>query len=519
MASNVRSRKGPNSPEVDVSSLNNTERLILSQAVYEFGSNAWVEVSKLLTKHPLMTLPKNFFTAQSCRVIYLQLMEDAGLESLEADTAPHASVHLKLAQRHYQRRVLELRDLIAVEEAKFKTLVNEIDEIRADRSDGGSHIEAVPVTPPSSVPPDLSSNVSKEQALARALVAAGEGSVETTTISNFNTVYNATSEAQGLEAEAGTIYATLTPQTNITADDSQVSSVEQEVAVPHGEPKYDATDIVSPELVKPPVCTELTAETMDENAAIASAEDPDRSGPAQIAEEAHLPAIENAVLYTDEQPATAVSPATTQMAIEDPSAEEVEEDTVIDEMQVAPAVIPITIGESTTRVDGKRKISEVENVHSESQREKKRAREDSEPPEDDDLGSSAGPKTRKRERQLTGDTHIVSKRFQNVIGMLHSQISQHRYGNIFHNPIKKFEAPDYHDIVKRPMDLKTIKARIKDGLISNSLEFQRDVYLMFANALMYNRPGSDVCNMAEEMMLASEGHINTFRQTEGFHRM
>lgn len=64
MASNVRSRKGPNSPEVDVSSLNNTERLILSQAVYEFGSNAWVEVSKLLTKHPLMTLPKNFFTAQ-----------------------------------------------------------------------------------------------------------------------------------------------------------------------------------------------------------------------------------------------------------------------------------------------------------------------------------------------------------------------------------------------------------------------------------------------------------------------
>lgn len=149
---------------------------------------------------------------------------------------------------------------------------------------------------------------------------------------------------------------------------------------------------------------------MDENAAIASAEDPDRSGPAQIAEEAHLPAIENAVLYTDEQPATAVSPATTQMAIEDPSAEEIEEDTVIDEMQVAPAVIPITIGESTTRVDGeiapevllslvytytgKRKISEVENVHSESQREKKRAREDSEPPEDDDLGKFRYPRSR-----------------------------------------------------------------------------------------------------------------------------
>lgn len=83
--------------------------------------------------------------------------------------------------------------------------------------------------------------------------------------------------------------------------------------------------------------------------------------------------------------------------------------------------------------------------------------------------------------------------------MLHSTISQHRYGNIFHNPIKKSEAPDYSDLVKRPMDLKTIKTRVKDGQISNSLEFQRDVYLMFANAMMYNRPGSEIYAMAEEV--------------------
>jgi bromodomain-containing protein 8 len=49
------------------------------------------------------------------------------------------------------------------------------------------------------------------------------------------------------------------------------------------------------------------------------------------------------------------------------------------------------------------------------------------------------------------------------------------------------------------MDLKTIKARVKDGLITNSAEFQRDVYLMFANAMMYNRPGSDIYNMAEDV--------------------
>lgn len=96
-----------------------------------------------------------------------------------------------------------------------------------------------------------------------------------------------------------------------------------------------------------------------------------------------------------------------------------------------------------------------------------------------------------------------------MIGMLHSQISQHRNGTIFHNPIKPSEAPDYHDIVKRPLDLKTIKARVKDGVISNSLEFQRDIYLMFANAMMYNRPGSDVYVMAEDVSEA-ELSLRTF---------
>src|SRR5882762_1050339 len=101
--------------------------------------------------------------------------------------------------------------------------------------------------------------------------------------------------------------------------------------------------------------------------------------------------------------------------------------------------------------------------------------------------------------RTSNETSQSTKKFQNVIGMLHSQISQHRNGNIFHNPIKDSEAPDYREIVKRPMDLKTIKTRIKDGAITNSLEFQRDVLLMFANAMMYNRPDSDIYTMAEEV--------------------
>ena len=47
------------------------------------------------------------------------------------------------------------------------------------------------------------------------------------------------------------------------------------------------------------------------------------------------------------------------------------------------------------------------------------------------------------------------------------------------------------------MDLKTIKNRVRDGVVTTSSEYQRDIYLMFANSLMYNRPNSDIYSMAE----------------------
>jgi len=44
---------GPILGEADA--LNNLERLILAQAVYELGSNAWTSVSSILSQHPLIS--------------------------------------------------------------------------------------------------------------------------------------------------------------------------------------------------------------------------------------------------------------------------------------------------------------------------------------------------------------------------------------------------------------------------------------------------------------------------------
>ena len=103
----------------------------------------------------------------------------------------------------------------------------------------------------------------------------------------------------------------------------------------------------------------------------------------------------------------------------------------------------------------------------------------------------------KKRRGTTSEA--ASRIFQNVINLLHDQICQLRNGSIFHGPVKVSDAPDYYEIVRRPIDLKAIKTKIRDGQITNSLEYQRDIYLMFANSMMYNRPDSDLYKMAEEV--------------------
>jgi len=61
--------------------------------------------------------------------------------------------------------------------------------------------------------------------------------------------------------------------------------------------------------------------------------------------------------------------------------------------------------------------------------------------------------------------------------------------------------------VDRPMDLLTIKKNIDSGLIRTTAEFQRDMMLMFINAMMYNNVEHDVHKMAVEMYSDVMMHI------------
>ena len=49
------------------------------------------------------------------------------------------------------------------------------------------------------------------------------------------------------------------------------------------------------------------------------------------------------------------------------------------------------------------------------------------------------------------------------------------------------------------MDLTTIKKNVEAGTIRTTDHFQRDMMLMFTNALMYNNSDQDIHHMAAEM--------------------
>ncbi|TKY85251.1 hypothetical protein EX895_006331 [Sporisorium graminicola] len=103
-----------------------------------------------------------------------------------------------------------------------------------------------------------------------------------------------------------------------------------------------------------------------------------------------------------------------------------------------------------------------------------------------------------------------------VLSMLLTEVSNHTHGNLFHAPIKEQDAPDYYLLIKQPLDIKTIKARIKEGSISSAKQLRKALTLIFANSLIYNRPGTEVHRMASEMFAASEEIFRRFEGTQRF---
>uniref|UniRef100_A0A3P9C9C7 Bromo domain-containing protein n=1 Tax=Maylandia zebra TaxID=106582 RepID=A0A3P9C9C7_9CICH len=78
----------------------------------------------------------------------------------------------------------------------------------------------------------------------------------------------------------------------------------------------------------------------------------------------------------------------------------------------------------------------------------------------------------------------------------------------FYKPVdaKALGLHDYHEIIKHPMDLSTIKKKLDNRQYRDAQEFAADVRLMFSNCYKYNPPDHDVVAMARKLQVNHTFH-------------
>lgn len=102
----------------------------------------------------------------------------------------------------------------------------------------------------------------------------------------------------------------------------------------------------------------------------------------------------------------------------------------------------------------------------------------------------------------TNQIHYLSKTVMKGIW-------KHQYSWPFQQPVDtcKLNLPDYHKIIKVPMDLGTIKKRLENNYYWKAQEAIDDFQTIFDNCYIYNKPGEDVVVMAQALEKIFKGKL------------
>ncbi|KAL8705830.1 MAG: hypothetical protein Q9201_001053 [Fulgogasparrea decipioides] len=102
------------------------------------------------------------------------------------------------------------------------------------------------------------------------------------------------------------------------------------------------------------------------------------------------------------------------------------------------------------------------------------------PPAPRDLPyANSKPKKKKYQAELKFCLHVLN------------ELAKPRYKDLtvpFAIPVDPvaLNIPDYHSVIKKPMDLRTVREKLEGGQYENAKEFEADIRLMFANCHKYN---------------------------------
>ncbi|XP_031394779.1 transcription initiation factor TFIID subunit 1 isoform X2 [Punica granatum] len=115
-------------------------------------------------------------------------------------------------------------------------------------------------------------------------------------------------------------------------------------------------------------------------------------------------------------------------------------------------------------------------------------------PEVAKVAADFGPPTKRRRGGEVGLANIL----EHIVEVLRSR---QEVSYLFLKPVTKKEAPDYLDIVKKPMDLSTIREKVRRLEYKSRNEFRHDVWQIAFNAHLYNdRRNPGIPPLADQLL-------------------
>ncbi|CAM4604834.1 unnamed protein product [Caretta caretta] len=98
-------------------------------------------------------------------------------------------------------------------------------------------------------------------------------------------------------------------------------------------------------------------------------------------------------------------------------------------------------------------------------------------------------------------TGCLTNQLQYLQRVVMKAMWRHNFSWPFHQPVDAaaLNLPDYYNIIKKPMDLSTIKKRLEHNYYTKATDCIEDFKTMFTNCYVYNKPGDDIVFMAQEL--------------------
>ncbi|KAL1219735.1 Transcription factor GTE11 [Cardamine amara subsp. amara] len=85
------------------------------------------------------------------------------------------------------------------------------------------------------------------------------------------------------------------------------------------------------------------------------------------------------------------------------------------------------------------------------------------------------------------------------------------YG-VYSDPVDPEELPDYHEIITNPMDFSTVRKKLESGAYASLEQFERDVFLICANAMEYNSADTVYYRQARAIQELAKKDFENLRQ-------